>query len=163
MPTAEDVELWISFLLLVSVLGLAVWHFVNPKNPVSRGLVVFWNTPAIKKFSMFIWKAFGVCFFGYLAIVTISWYFESGFYPRQREVAVYFKAQQWIEGEIHTCYSEANEPYAKLGAELGVIDCSLGDSEFHVLKVTFWGSIKPDRKKIWKCERSSATMTCKLQ
>jgi hypothetical protein len=72
MPSAEDVIGWILTLLIIGVLGLAVWHGLNPKNPLSRGLEAFWNTPAIKRFRMFIWKAFWVCFLGFLGISFIS-------------------------------------------------------------------------------------------
>lgn len=159
----EDVIGWILTLLILGVLGLAVWHGLNPKNPVSRGLERFWNYPAIKQFRMLIWKAFWICFLGYLAIAFMSWYFEeSGWYPREREVQVYFKAHQWIDGEIQTCYSSVSATVKNPDAELTALACS-SDTESHVLKVTFWGPIRADKNKIWKCERSSTTMTCKLQ
>src|SRR5712692_9924085 len=154
--------LWIILLLVFSVFALMVYHGYNPKNRLSRGLESFWNTHDIKQFRMVIRKAFWICIFGFLAIITIPWYFnESGYYPREREVAVFFKAHQWIEGEIQTCYSEATEKTPD--AELTAISCSLEGNEFHVLKVTFWGPIKADKKKIWKCERSRNSMSCRLQ
>ena len=45
------------FLLLIVVMfGVYAWHRVNPKNAISRGLEGFWNTPAIKRFRLFIWR-----------------------------------------------------------------------------------------------------------
>jgi hypothetical protein len=163
MPTVEDVIEWTFGLLIISVLGFALWHGLNPKNPLSRGLEAFWNTPAIKQFRLFVWKAFWICFLGFLAIATISWYFnESGWYPREREVQVYFKAHQWIDGEIQTCYSNMYATEKTPDAELAQIVCSFGE-ESHVLRVKFWGPIKADKNRVWKCERSSTAMTCKLQ
>jgi hypothetical protein len=164
MPSAEDVIGWILTLLIMGVLGLAVWHGLKPKNPASRGLEAVWNYPAIKQFRMLIWKAFWVCFLGYLVIVFISWYFEeSGWYPREREVQVYFKAREWLDGEIQTCYSNAYTTDKGPGAELKQIVCTFNVDESHVLRVKFWGPIKADKNRVWKCERSSTTMICRLQ
>ena len=90
----------------------------------------------------------------WLAALCIDYYVhDSGWYPRQREVSVFFNPHEWIEGEIKTCYplKESRE------AELFGIDCSddrirnaQGDRYFHyspeshVLKVKFWGSLKAD-------------------
>jgi hypothetical protein len=163
MPSTEDLVGWFFAILIFAVIGLAVWHQVNPKNPISRGLEAFWNTPDVKSVRLFLWKAFWVCFLGFLAISFISWFYEeSGWYPRQREVQVFFKAHEWIEGEIQTCYSAAEVTAKKPDAEVTALACST-ETESHVLKVTFWGPIKADKGKVWKCERSSTTMTCRLQ
>jgi hypothetical protein len=164
MPTLEDIVGWFFLILFFGVIGLAAWCYANPTNPVSRGLERFWNTPAIKQFRMFIWRAFWVCFLGYLVIVFVSWYFEeSGWYPREREVQVYFKAHQWIDGEIQTCYSNMFTTDKGPDAELKQIACTFNGDESHVLKVTFWGPIKADKNRTWKCQRSSTSMICKLQ
>lgn len=163
MPTTEDIVGCLFVALIFAVIGLFAWHQVNPKNPVSRGLQAFWNEPDVKSVRVFIWKAFWVCFLGYLAISFISWFYEeSGWCPKQREVEVFFKAHQWIDGEIQTCYSSVSATVKNTDAELTALACS-SDTESHVLKVTFWGPIRADKNKIWKCERSSTTMTCKLQ
>ena len=151
-------------LLILSMFELYAWHRVAPKNPISRGLEGFWNTPAIKEFRLFIWKAFWVCFLGYLAFGLISWYFaDSGWYPRQREVQVFFKAHNWIDGEIQTCYSAVTAAPKTPDGELQAIFCSSEESESHVLKVKFWGPITGEKNKVWKCERFQSSMTCRLQ
>jgi len=153
------------FLLLVlGVFGLYAWYRVNPKNPISRGLKGFWNTPAIKQFRLFIWKAFWICFLGYLGFGLISWYFtDSGWYPRERKVVVAFKADKWIDGEVQFCQStDTRVPKLPTG-EVIAIFCSSELHELHVLKVKFWASITADRNKNWKCERFHSSMTCRLQ
>jgi hypothetical protein len=76
---------------------------------------------------------------------------------------VFFNAHQWIDGEIQTCYSNIYTTEKMPDAELKQIACSFSGDESHVLKVKFWGPIKADRNRVWKCERSSTTMTCRLQ
>jgi hypothetical protein len=83
--------------------------------------------------------------------------------------AVVFHPSDWIEGEIRTCYS------ILFNGEFFGIDCSSETQETkrdgifryspenHVLLVRFWGSLKPDANKLWKCERFQTTMTCQLQ
>ena len=94
----------------------------------------------------------------------IDWYFEkSNWYPREREIEVFFKAYQWIEGEIQTCYSPHEVDRKDPDAEIKVIYCSSEQRESHVLRVKFWGPIKDDKDKVWKCERSPTAMTCRLQ
>ena len=132
MPTLEDIVGWFFLILFVTVIGLAAWCYANPTNPVSHGLERFWNTPAIKQFRVFIWKAFWVCSLGYLVIAFVSWYFEeSGWCPRQREVPVFFKAHQWIEGEIQTCYSGLSVTEKTPDAELTAISCGFEENESH--------------------------------
>ena len=63
-------------LLMVCVLGFAVNHYFNPKNRLSRGLEAFWNTPSIKEFRMFVWKAFWVLLLGGIALTSIDYYCE---------------------------------------------------------------------------------------
>ena len=129
----------------------------------------FWNIPEINRLRKFV----GGAFLLWLAALCADYYVHSsGWYPRQREVAVFFNPHEWIDGEIKTCYplKESQE------AELFGIDCSddrirnaQGDRYFHyspeshVLKVKFWGSLKADTSKPWKCEWSQMTMTCRLQ
>jgi len=126
----------------------------------------FWNAPEIKRLRKFIGRAFLL----WLAALCIDYYVhDSGWYPQQREVAVFFDPSDWIGGEIRTCYS------ILFNGEFFSIDCSLETQETkrdgifghspenHVLPVRFWGSLKADINKLWKCERSQTTMTCKLQ
>ena len=125
-----------------------------------------WNAPEIKRLRKFIGRAFLL----WLAALCIDYYVhDSGWYPQQREVAVFFDPSDWIGGEIRTCYS------ILFNGEFFSIDCSLETQETkrdgifghspenHVLPVRFWGSLKADINKLWKCERSQTTMTCKLQ
>jgi len=164
MPAEEDVIIGIFLLLIVCVLGFAIVHVNYPKNKLSRGLEAFWNTPAIKEFRMFIWKAFWVLLLGGIAITCIDYYFnESSWYPREREVEVFFKAHQWIDGEIQTCFSVQSTTPKTPDAELTTISCSSEKNESHVLRVKFWGQIKADKTKMWRCERSQSAMTCSLQ
>ena len=101
----------------------------------------FWNAPEIKRLRKFIGRAFLL----WLAALCINYYVhDSGWYPQQREVAVFFHPSDWIEGEIRTCYS------ILFNGELFGIDCSpetqetkrdgiFRDSpENHVLPVRFW-------------------------
>ncbi len=163
MPT-EDILAGIFLLLMVCVLGFAVNHYFNPKNRMSRGVEAFWNTPAIKEFRIFIWKAFWALFLFYVVATSLEYYFnESGWYPREREIEVFFKAHQWIEGEIQTCYYDQSTTPKTPDAEVTAISCSNEQNESHLLNVKFWGPIKADKNKVWKCERSQATMTCRLQ
>lgn len=162
--TMEDFISGFFLILIACVIGLVVWHAVNPKNTISRGLEAFWNSPAIKSFRMLIWGAFWLLFLGFLAIATIRWYFtESGWYPREREVEVFFKAHQWIDGEIQTCYSNTHTTEKTPDAELREIVCSFEGNESHVLRVKFWGPVRADKNKVWRCERFPTTMICRLQ
>ena len=155
---------WIILLFILSALGLMVYHGYDPKNKITRGIEAFWNTPAIKEFRMFIWKAFWALVLFYVAVISLDYYFnESDWYPRKREIEVFFKAHQWIDGEIQTCYSAQSTTPKTPDAELTAISCANEQNESHVLNVKFWGPIKADKNKVWKCERSQATMTCKLE
>jgi hypothetical protein len=116
----------------------------------------FWNAPEIKRLRKFIGRAFLL----WLAALCIDYYVhDSGWYPQQREVAVFFHPSDWVEGEIRTCYS------ILFNGEFFGIDCSpeTQEPENHVLPVRFWGSLKADTNKVWKCERFQTTMTCKSQ
>lgn len=164
MLTADEVLGWIILLFIASAFVLFIIYRLNPKNRVSRGLEAFWNTPSIKQFRMFVLKAFWVLFLGWLTLTGIRYYFdESRWYPREREVEVFFKAHQWIDGEIQTCHSVKSTTPKTPDAEVTMISCSSEQSESHVLRVKFWGPIKADKNKVWKCERSQSAMTCSLQ
>jgi hypothetical protein len=86
---------------------------------------------------------------------------NSGWIPRTREVSVYVKPENWIVGEIKSCASLQS----KEKEEIGVLLCDQNQMLFepHVLQVRFWGPIKPDRNKEWKCTREAASLTCRLQ
>jgi len=164
MPATEDILQGFLVLLIIGAVGLGLVHGFYPENRVSRGLKAFWNTPSIKKFRMFIWAAFWFCFLGMLAIGGIEYYFtDSGWYPQQREVEVFFKAHEWIDGEIQTCYSGQFATEENPAVEVKVISCSFEQNESHMLRVKFGGPIRADKNKVWRCERSQATMTCRLQ
>ena len=128
----------------------------SPANTTSRNLVrgIFKLVPVI---------FYSLCV-AYLVNICLEWYFdESDWYPREREIEVFFKAHQWIEGEIQTCYSPHAVARKGPAAEIKVIYCSSEQNESHVLRVKFWGSIKDDNDRMWKCERSPTIMTCRLQ
>lgn len=126
----------------------------------------FWNAPEIKRLRKFIDRALLLWF----AALCIDYYVhDSGWYPQQREVAVFFHSGGWIEGEIRTCYS------ILFSGEFFGIDCNPETQETrrdgifryppqkHMLPVRFWGSFKADTNKLLKCERFQMNMTCKLQ
>jgi hypothetical protein len=135
-------------------------HLTKPRS------MPFWNAPEIKRLRKFLGRAFLL----WLAALCIDHYVhDSGWYPQQRETAVFFHPSDWIEGEIRTCYS------ILFNGEFFGIDCSPETQqtkrdgifryspENHVLPVKFWGSLNADVNKLWKCERFQTTMTCKLQ
>src|SRR5216683_7100259 len=106
MPTMEDIIGWFLLLLLAGVIGLGVAHVVNPKNKLSRGIEAFWESNSIKNFRRSVRILFWFCVVSWLVVASIDYYFnDSGWYPREREVEVFFKANKWIDGEIQTCYS----------------------------------------------------------
>jgi hypothetical protein len=86
---------------------------------------------------------------------------NSGWIPRTREVSVYVKPENWMTGEIKSCASLQS----KEREEIGVLLCDQNQMLFepHVLQVRFWGPIKTDRNKEWKCTREAASLTCRLQ
>src|SRR5260370_25390960 len=86
---------------------------------------------------------------------------ESSWILRTREVSVYVKPENWMTGEIKSCASAQS----KEKEEIGVLLCDQNQMLFepHVLQVRFWGPIKPDRNKEWKCTREAASLTCRLQ
>jgi hypothetical protein len=158
---AYRILLWIILLFILSACGLLVYHGYNPQNKLTKPIDAFWSAPGVTKVRKLIRGVFWFILL-LLAVPIISYYYnESPWYPREREVAVFFEAHQWIEREIRTCYSEATEKTPD--AELTAISCSLEGNEFHVLRVKFWGPIRADRHKAWKCERSQTSMTCRLQ
>jgi hypothetical protein len=71
------------------------------------------------------------------------------------------KPENWMTGEIESCASLQS----KEKEEIGVLLCDQNQMLFepHVLQVRFWGPIKPDRNKEWKCTREAASLTCRLQ
>jgi hypothetical protein len=80
----------------------------------------FWNAPEIKRLRKFIGRAFLL----WLAALCIDYYVhDSGWYPQQRKVAVFFDPSDWIGGEIRTCYS------ILFNGEFFGIDCSLETQE----------------------------------
>jgi hypothetical protein len=164
MPTVDEILEWIIVLFILSAFVLMVYHRVNPKNRLSRGLEAFWNAPGITQTRREIWRGFWFIVLLVVGGYGIEYYFnESSWYPREREVEVFFKAHQWIDGEIQTCYSVQSTTPKTPDAEVTIISCSYEQNESHVLKVKFWGPIKADKKKVWKCERSQSAMTCSLQ
>jgi hypothetical protein len=105
-----------------------------------------------------IWRGF---WFILLFILAAYYFNESSWYPREREIEVFFKAHQWIDGEIKTCYSDQSKP--STDGELTFISCGgIELNESHLFRVKFWGPIKADKSKVWKCERSQTGMTCRL-
>jgi len=175
MATLGEVIGWIVLLLFVllvaAVFPLMVYHGYNPKNRISRGISAFWNSGGIKTIRRLVGVGFKVvwwvfCFFFvvWLVYLCADWYFtDSGWYPREREVAVFFKANQWLDGEIKTCYSGKSTTQYDPEAELTAISCPLEGNESHVLRVKFWGPIRADREKVWKCKRFQTKVTCWLQ
>jgi hypothetical protein len=164
MPTLDEVKDWTFFLIMLSAFGFLLYLRYNPNSRLRKGVEAFWKTPAIKQFRIFIWKVFWVLFLGWIAVVSIQYYFtDSGWYPREKEVDVFFKAHEWIDGEIQTCYSAQFTTPKTADTEIATIACSFDPSESHVLRVKFWGPIRADRNKVWKCERSQSAMTCRLQ
>ena len=123
--------------------------------------MLFWNAPAIKRLRTFIGRVFLL----WLAALCIEYVHDSGWYPQRRAVTVFFHPSDWKEGEVRTCYS------ILFNGEFFGIDCSPETQESerdgryspenHVLPVRFWGSLKADTNKVWKCDRSQMTMTCK--
>jgi hypothetical protein len=109
-----------------------------------------------------IYTLFRVAFFLLVFGVFLYAFVEnSGWLPRMREVSVYVKPENWMTGEIKSCASLASRE----SDEIAVLLCDQSEMVFepHVLEVRFWGSIKPDRDKEWKCSRGPASLTCKLQ
>jgi hypothetical protein len=167
MPTI-DVLGWILTLLTVAMIAFVVYDAYNPNNRVRRSIE---NSPAIKTLRNLVQGIFEKCsvilyslLATYLTVMCLDWYFdESDWYPREREIEVFFKAHQWIEGEIQTCYSSHEVGRKDPNAEIKVIYCSSEQRESHVLRVKFWGPIKDDKDRVWKCERSPTATTCRLQ
>jgi len=95
-------------------------------------------------------------FAGIAALLGIT-YTLIDYVPQTREIPVYFKAYQWIPGAFEDCYSTVEQK-----DEVSMLVC--GDSnEEHEMNVEFYGDLKPDRNKTWKCQRGQTSITCKLQ
>jgi hypothetical protein len=154
MPTVGKIIAWNILLLVVVVLAFIMYDGWNsPANPTVRTLV--------RGISKLFWVVSCILFVIYLVFVCADWYFnDSDWYPREREIEVFFKAHQWIEGEIQTCSSGQS---AIPDIEIKTISCSLELNESHVMRVKFLGPIKADKNKVWKCERSQSAITCRLQ
>lgn len=175
MPTVAEVAGVILVVLLslfvMALLVFKVYEGYNPNNALSRRIEAFSNTPRIKAIRSsteglfnFCVKAFWTLIVLWVGYACVVWYFdESNWYPREREIPVFFKANQWIEGEIKTCASLKTTTSKDPDAEIKGLLCTTEPDEFHVLKIKFWGPIKADREKRWNCERSLPTMTCTLQ
>jgi hypothetical protein len=175
VPTVEEVGGVILVVLLilfvVALLVFKVYEGYNPNNTLSRRIELFSNTPRIKAVRDSLKELFNFCVKAFWTLLVLwivyacgDWYFnESEWYPREREIPVFFKANQWIEGEIKTCASPKTTTPKDPDAELKNIFCTTEPEESHVLKIKFWGPIKADREKRWNCERSLPTMTCSLQ
>jgi hypothetical protein len=166
---ADVILIVLLILFVVPLLVFKVYEGYNPNNRLSRRIEAFSNTPRIKAvrssiagFFNFCVKAFWTLTALWIGYACVDWYFtDSKWWPREREIEVYFKANQWVEGEIKTCLS--NKTITSHDPEIKTISCSTELNEFHVLKVTFWGPIKADSNKMWKCQRSQSSMTCTLQ
>ena len=155
-----DVLGWILTLLTLAMIAFAVYDAFNPNNRVHRSVE---NSSAIKALRNWVqvtseapgagkrFKAILYSLIFTFVLVThpglnpFDWYFDkSNWYPREREIEVFFKAHQWIEGEIQTCYSPHEVGRKDADAEIKSIYCSSEQIESHVLRVKFWGPIKDD-------------------
>ncbi len=164
MSTVDEILKWIVLLFILSVFALMAYHGYNPKNRITSGIAAFWNAPGVTKTRREIWRGFWFILFLVVGGYSVEYYFnESDWYPREREIEVFFKAHQWIDGEIQTCSSLQSTTPKTPDAEVTMISCSSEQNESHVLRVKFWGPIKADKNKAWKCERSQSAMTCSLQ
>jgi hypothetical protein len=153
----NDYPVLIFCLILAGLLGFLVLGYLVSNNKLK---------PPLLKPAKAIYTLFSVTFV--LLIVTgivyalIDEFVEkSGWIPRTREVSVYVKAENWMTGEIKSCASLAS----KERKEIGVLLCDQDQMllEPHSLEVKFWGPIKTDRKREWKCTRETASLTCRLQ
>lgn len=164
MPIVEDVIEWFIALLFVAVIALLINLVFASKSKITRSVEAFWNTPAIVGFRKFFFGLFMLLFFGFFVVASAVYYVtESGWYPREREVKVFFSANHWIQGEIQTCYSDKTTTERAPDEEIESLVCYLETTESHVLRVKFWGPIKGDKPKVWKCERFPTSLTCRLQ
>ena len=68
----DEISGWIILLFVASAFVFAVYLDCNPKSRLSRGFEAFWETPAIKRLRMVMWKTFWVLFLGWLALVAIE-------------------------------------------------------------------------------------------
>jgi len=124
MPILDDVIGWIFILFFVGLFALIFTLVFVPKSRISRGVQAFWDTAAIVRFRKFFYGLFMLLFFGFIVIGAAVYYVtESGWYPREREVEVFFKAHQWVDGEIQTCYSSQLTTSKTTDAEITVISC----------------------------------------
>jgi hypothetical protein len=93
---------------------------------------------------------------------------KSGWLPRNREVKMYTNTVGWINGESKMCFSypKDNKSHDSEDDKSDISELLCNDSSLqnsHMLKVRFWGSVRSDRFKLWKCERADDSITCKLQ
>ena len=150
---------WVA-LVCFSIIGLFIAYLVLAYLVTNNKLKPPFLQPA-QRIHRFVSACLALMFFGGLAYVAIAYYFiESGWYPRTREVIVYCKAHDWVNGELQICYSSQGETP---DGELATISCSTNRDESHLLRVKFWGPIRADKDRVWKCERLPSSLTCKLQ
>jgi hypothetical protein len=138
--------LFVAGLIAILVLGYLVTNNML-KPPFLRPATILWHG------FIGLYVLLVLVFVGY----AVS---ESGWIPRTREVLVWAKAQRWMIGEIKTCVSSG---LSKEDMEIEALVCDEENFEHHVLQVKFWGPIKADRTKQWKCTREQESLTCKLQ
>jgi hypothetical protein len=133
MPTVGKIIAWIILLLVVAVLAFMVYDGYNPNSRIRRRIEAFWNSPAItnvrtlvRGIFKLVWVVSSFLFVIYLVFVCPDGHFnDSDWYPREREIEVFSKARQWIEGEIQTCYSEQTTTSKDPDTEIKTISCSL--------------------------------------
>ncbi len=148
-----DYTLLIVCLVFGGLIGFMVLGYLVSNNKLK---------PPLLKPAKALYTLFSVTFV-LLIVVGIIYAFveESSWIPRSREVSVYVKPENWMTGEIKSCASLQSREKE----EIGVLLCDQNQMLFepHVLQVRFWGPIKPDRNKEWKCTREPASLTCRLQ
>jgi hypothetical protein len=154
---------WILIIIIIGALALKIHNRFRPKPKIQRGVEAFFNAEPIERLVGAFRKFLVYCFYLVLiAACLYGWVYESGWYPRTREVGVFFVPSKWVVGELKTCYSHPSEQRAELTA-LFCENYTTSPDEYHLLNVTFWGTITTERDKIWKCERGQSSLTCKLQ
>ena len=148
-----DYTLLIVYLIVGGLIGFPVLGYLLSNNKLKPPFL----KPA-KAIHTFFSVAFVLLVVGGIVYAFVE---ESSWIPRTREVSVYVKPENWMTGEIKSCASAQS----KEKEEIGVLLCDQNQMLFepHVLQVRFWGPIKPDRNKEWKCTREAASLTCRLQ
>ena len=171
MTTIGNFIGWVLVLLIAALIVWPMYDGYNPDNRIRKRIDIISNSPVIRTLRNLIQRIYKVAdmIFGLLIILSLAyvggnWYVnESDWYSREREVEVFFNAHQWIEGEIHTCYSTHATTLKDTDTEIKAISCSLEKNESHVLNVKFRGPITADKDRVWRCQRSQAAITCGLQ